>query len=152
MDAREAFHRFFGIFLVPLSMFGPFSFIRVWANRMRGVKIGKKVWIGYSAFIDQPPEKAEPMIEIQDNVGIGFGNVIFSHDSSPEHSGGPVIYKKVVIGKNVFLGAHVTILPGVKIGEGAIIGAGAVVANDVPPGKTYFGNPARELISPKKTE
>lgn len=32
-----------------------------------------------------------------------------------------------------------------RIGKGAVIGAGAVVLNDVPPGATMVGNPARLL-------
>jgi len=33
----------------------------------------------------------------------------------------------------------------VKLGHDSIIGAGAVVLQDVPPGVTVIGNPAREL-------
>ncbi len=145
MNLREFMHRLFGVSLTALSVFGPFSSIRVWANKMRGVKIGKDVWIGYLSFIDQPPEVAESMVEIHDGVGIGFRNNIFAHDSSPVWRGGKCIFKKVVIEKNVYLGANVTILPGVRIGEGAVIGAGAVVNKDIPPYTIAVGIPAKPI-------
>lgn len=145
MNLREFLHRLASVVLVPLAVFGPFSFIRLWANKLRGVKIGKGVWIGYLAFIDQPPEVAENMVEIHDGVGIGFRNNIFSHDSSPVWQGGKCIFKKVVIEKNVYLGANVTILPGVRIGEGAVVGAGAVVTKDVAPHAIVVGVPAKQI-------
>ncbi len=145
MNLREFFYRLFGIILTPLAVFGPFSSIRVWANRMRGVKIAKGVWIGYLAFIDQPPEIAESMVEIHEGVGIGFRNNIFAHDSSPVWQGGKCIFKKVVIERNVYLGANVTILPGVRIGESAVVGAGAVVTKDVEPFTIVVGIPAKPI-------
>lgn len=49
------------------------------------------------------------------------------------------------IGTGVTVFPHATILPGRRIGDGATIGAGSVVLNDVPPGATVFGNPARRI-------
>jgi len=145
MNLREFLHRLAGIVLVPIAMRGPFSFLRVWANKMRGVKIGKGAWVGYDSFIDQPPEIKESLVEIGENVGIGFRNNIFAHDSSPEWHGGHCIFQKVVIGKGVYLGANVTIMPGVTIGEGAVIGACALVNKDIPPHTVAVGVPARPI-------
>ena len=59
---------------------------------------------------------------------------------------GAVLTGNVQIGTRVFVGAGAIILPGITIGEDATIGAGAVVLRDVPPGKTFVGNPAKELV------
>jgi serine O-acetyltransferase len=48
-----------------------------------------------------------------------------------------------VIEDGVFIGAGARIIGGVRIGAGARIGANAVVVDDVPPGATVVGVPAR---------
>ena len=50
-----------------------------------------------------------------------------------------------VIGNNVFVGAGARILGGVFIGDNAVIGANAVVIEDVPPGATAVGVPAKVI-------
>ena len=62
-------------------------------------------------------------------------------------SGNCNIVRNVVIGKDVFLAAGVCIAQDVHVGDGAYLGLGSVILNDVPPGATMFGNPAR--IMPK---
>jgi serine O-acetyltransferase len=47
------------------------------------------------------------------------------------------------MGNNVLIGAGACILGPVTIGDGARIGANSVVLQDVPPGATAFGVPAR---------
>jgi serine O-acetyltransferase len=47
------------------------------------------------------------------------------------------------IGKNVLLGAGATLLGNIHIGEGAKVGAGSVVLQDVAPGATVAGVPAK---------
>jgi acetyltransferase-like isoleucine patch superfamily enzyme len=37
------------------------------------------------------------------------------------------------------------VAPRVRIGDSAVVGAGSVVIRDVPPGRVFAGNPAREL-------
>ena len=44
-----------------------------------------------------------------------------------------------------WIGAGAKILDGVSIGDRAIVGAAAVVREDVPPGATAVGVPARQL-------
>lgn len=51
----------------------------------------------------------------------------------------------VRIGDGVEIGAGALIRQGLTIGEGAVIGMGAVVIQDVAPGVTVVGNPAREI-------
>lgn len=47
------------------------------------------------------------------------------------------------IGDRVDVGAGASIIGNITVGEGARIGIGAVVLQDVPPGGTAYGNPAR---------
>ena len=51
----------------------------------------------------------------------------------------------IEIGANAFIGGGATIAPKVKVGAGALVGAGSVVIRDVPPGRVFAGNPAREI-------
>jgi len=50
-----------------------------------------------------------------------------------------------VIGDDVFIGAGARVLGGISIGDGARIGANAVVIDNVPPGATAVGIPARVI-------
>lgn len=49
------------------------------------------------------------------------------------------------IGDNVFIGTGAKVLGAIRIGDGARIGANAVVIDDVPPGTTVVGIPARPV-------
>ncbi|WP_223636874.1 serine O-acetyltransferase [Corallococcus sp. EGB] len=49
------------------------------------------------------------------------------------------------VGRNVYIGVGAQVLGPVVIGDGAKIGANAVVMEDVAPGTTVAGIPAREL-------
>jgi sugar O-acyltransferase (sialic acid O-acetyltransferase NeuD family) len=51
----------------------------------------------------------------------------------------------VRIGDGVEVGAGALIRQGLTLGEGCVVGMGAVVVEDVPPGVTVVGNPARVL-------
>lgn len=50
-----------------------------------------------------------------------------------------------VIGDGVYLGAGCRVLGSIRVGDGAAIGANAVVLQDVPPGVTVVGVPARPV-------
>ena len=51
----------------------------------------------------------------------------------------------VTLRDGVTVGAGATVIQGVTIGEGAIVGAGGVVVDDVAPGTTVVGVPAKPL-------
>ena len=51
----------------------------------------------------------------------------------------------VKIGKHVWIGSGALIMDGVTIGDGAIIGAQSLIKEDVPPGATAVGTPARVI-------
>ncbi len=51
----------------------------------------------------------------------------------------------VTLEEGVFIGTGATVLQGITIGKGAIVAAGALVNQDVAPGQTVVGVPARIL-------
>jgi sugar O-acyltransferase (sialic acid O-acetyltransferase NeuD family) len=77
-------------------------------------------------------------------------NAVVSHDGRlGDHvtlSPGVLINGSVTIGPGAFLGTAAVVTPGRSIGAGSVIGAGAVVVDDVPPGVTAIGVPARWAV------
>jgi len=116
-------------------------------HRLRGVKMGKNVYIGTEVRIDLI---FPHLVTIEDEVTISDRVYILAHSK-------PNVYHKdaleayaapvtpVRIGKGVFIGTGAIILPGVTIGEGSVVGAGAVVNKDVPPDTFVAGIPARAI-------
>jgi len=124
-----------------LAFFGPGGgSLRPWLHRLRGVKIGKGVWISHFVYLDDlHPED----ISIGENCTIGLRTSIFVHfywGRRRPHGDG-----KVIIEKDAFIGPHCVILPNVTIGEGAVIKAGTVVSRNVPP-HTFWGAPSAEPL------
>ena len=114
--------------------------LRPWLHRLRGAKIGTKVFIAQYVYLDElHPEE----LTIGDNCTIGLRTSIFTHfywgRRRPKSNGA------VVIEKDVFIGPHCVILPNVRIGEGAVIKAGTVVSRNVPP-HAVWGPPAAEVL------
>ena len=117
---------------------------RVGLHRLRGIKIGKGVYIGYGVVFDRIyPE----LITIEDYVEIG-DNCIIS-----VHSHGPALLKDlyprtiapVRIEKSVWIPPGCIILQGVTIGERSVIGTGAVVNKSIPPFSVAVGIPAKVI-------
>jgi sugar O-acyltransferase (sialic acid O-acetyltransferase NeuD family) len=54
----------------------------------------------------------------------------------------------VTVGAGAYIGSGALIRESTVIGASAMIGMGAVVVNDVPPGETWVGVPARPLPKP----
>jgi acetyltransferase-like isoleucine patch superfamily enzyme len=118
-----------------------FNNLRIFFYRLMGMKIGRNVYIGYDCFLDS--DFAE-LVTIEDEAVVSFRVIIVAHDWSRR------MVSKVLIKKGAFIGAGAIIMPGVTIGENAVIGAGAVISHDIPDGKTYIGNPAKEYIKADK--
>ena len=77
------------------------------------------------------------------HVHIGHDAVI---GAECELAPGTLIGGHAVLGYYVKCVIGVKVLPFRRIGDNAVIGAGAVVTHDVPPGETWVGNPARQLL------
>lgn len=112
-------------------------------HRMRGVKVGKNVYIGNDVHLDLLHPK---LITIEDYASIGMRTMIFAHAShwSPFLKNVyPRMTAPVVIGKGCWIAPGCIILPGVTIGENSVVGAGSVVIKDVEPYSVVAGNPAK---------
>ena len=98
--------------------------IRPSLHRLRGVIVGKDVFIGDDVYLENEHPEA---VEIQSGVQISVRAIILAHTRG---SG------RVVIQKNAFIGPNSVIATSgnrtLRIGEGAVIGAGVVVTRDVP--------------------
>lgn len=132
--ARQAFNRLLHL----LCRFGPGGeTLRPFFHRMRGVKIGKSVWIGDDVYLDNEfPE----CIEIEDGAMVELRATILAHT----HGAG-----KVVIGKNAFIGAGaVVVTPGNRtliIGEGSVIMASSLVTGSIAPYTLYGSDASKPL-------
>jgi len=125
------------------AWFSPHKSLRVFFHRLRGVKIGKNVEIGYLCFIGHVHPR---MIHIEDNAIITSGVTILEHDNSYYYTNrGNVKLGEVFIGDRAFIGTGSVIMPGVRIGANAIVGSLSLVNKDVPANEIVVGNPARLL-------
>lgn len=131
-----------GMFYLP-ALLSPFSKMRVFFHRLRGVNIGEDVEIGYFVLIDNVyPER----VSIEKGATIAARTTVLAHDESALYTDtGEEIVKDTRICEDAFIGAHSVILAGVTIGKKAIVGAGSVVNSDVPDNTRVVGVPARPI-------
>ena len=131
---RRAFNRFLHL----LCRFGPGGeTLRPFLHRMRGVKIGKNVWIGDEVYLDNEfPE----CIELEDGAMIELRATILAHT----HGAG-----RVVIGKNAVVGAGAVIVTSgnrtLAIGEGSVIMASSLVTGSIAPYTLYGSDASKPL-------
>jgi acetyltransferase-like isoleucine patch superfamily enzyme len=121
-----------------------FPAMRAMLHRWRGVKVGKRVFIGAEVFIDD----AEPdLVVIEDDVTIIARAALLAHAYYPEHLNKYLAEaagrQGVTIRRGAYVGFGAIVLPGVTVGEEAVIGAGAVVTHDVPPRALVLGVPGK---------
>ena len=118
--------------------------VRVKLHRMRGVKIGKNVYIGYDVIFDRiHPEQ----IPIEDYAEIGDRCIISAHSrgSLPLRTKYPRSVQPVKIGMGVWMAPGCIVIQGVEIGEKSVIGTGAVVTRSIPPNCLAAGVPAKVI-------
>ena len=131
---RQALNRFLHL----LCRFGPGGeTVRPFLHRMRGVKIGKNVWIGDDVYLDNEfPE----CIELEDGAMIELRATILAHT----HGAG-----KVVIGKNAVVGAGAVVVTSgnrtLVIGEGSVIMASSLVTGSIAPYTLYGSDASKPL-------
>ena len=106
--------------------------------RLIGVKIGKQVVIAAYVIID--PYFPE-LITIEDNVIIGVGATILTH----EYSQNSLRKAPVHIKKRALIGGTSFIRSGVAIGEHVVIAAQSLVNKDILDHTTVGGIPAKKL-------
>ena len=127
-----------------LAFFCPYTPLKRFFYRIRGVRIGNGVDISSFVFIE---ETYPHLVTIEDGVDLGPKVTIVTHDSSKHNlkQDIPIKTAQVTIKKNAYIGAGAIILPGVTIGESSIVGAGSVVTRDVPKESIVVGVPAKVI-------
>jgi acetyltransferase-like isoleucine patch superfamily enzyme len=117
---------------------------RVRLHRMRGVKIGKNVYIGYDVIFDRiHPDQ----ITIEDYAEIGDRCIISAHSRGtlPLREKYPRSVQPVKIGMGVWMAPGCIVIQGVEIGEMSVIGTGAVVNKSIPSHCLAAGVPAKVI-------
>lgn len=142
--SRFLYRRTMDYFWQTLSRIVPYSGLKIWMQRKRGVKIGRNVHIGPMVTID---DVYPNFVVIEDGVSIAGQNFILTHNKPMQYHKNlsEAFLAPVIIKKNAWIAIGVIILPGVTIGEGAIVASGSVVSKDVPPNTLAGGIPARVI-------
>jgi acetyltransferase-like isoleucine patch superfamily enzyme len=125
-------------FICHICRFIPSMRIKNNLYRMMGVKIGKNVVI--AAYVQLDPYFPE-LITIEDNVVIGVGTIILTH----EYSQKKVRIGKVHLKERSLIGAGSLIRSGVTVGKHAVIAAKSYVNKDVKDNITVGGVPAKTI-------
>ena len=121
--------------------------LTVLCQRLRGVRIGRHVYIGPRVEIDL---MYPSLVEIGDFASIGMDTMIFAH-ANPSYS----LYLKrkyfprkvsgVKIGEGAWVSVRTLILAGANVGKHSVVAAGAVVTGDVEDYSVAGGVPAKQL-------
>lgn len=114
-------------------------------HRLRGVKVGRNVFIDRSAILDGIyPE----LITIGDDARLAPGCIVYCHSKAGallREELVPPVVAGVEIGESAFIGLRAIVMPGVTIGKGAVVVSGAVVLRPIPDFCVASGNPARVI-------
>lgn len=106
--------------------------------RLIGVTIGKNVSIANDAILDPIfPE----LIKIEDNVIIGWGTKLFTHEFTLESAR----IGSIIVKKNSMIGEFSVVRPGVTVGQNSLVAAMSFVNEDVPPDTVEGGVPIHIL-------
>jgi carbonic anhydrase/acetyltransferase-like protein (isoleucine patch superfamily) len=112
--------------------------LRPFLHRLRGVSVGRNVFIGDDVYLENEHPYA---VEIQDGVHISLRAILLAHTRGPG---------KLIIEKDAFIGPCAVIATSgnrtLRIGEGAVIGAGVVIGKDVP-ARAFIPSPAGNPVA-----
>jgi acetyltransferase-like isoleucine patch superfamily enzyme len=125
-----------------LAMSFPIPSWRTRLHRMRGVRIGKDVYIGYDVIFDRiHPEQ----ITVEDYAEIGDRTIVSAHSRGTLllRDKYPRSVQPVRIGKGVWIAPGCIVIQGVDIGDKSVIGTGAVVTKSIPANCLAVGVPAK---------
>lgn len=116
------------------------------ARRQIAAKAPGRLW--HEGIVVFPGARISADVGMGQHTHIGY-NTVVSHGCALGRfvtvCSGAVLAGEVTVGDDVLIGINASVIHGgITIGDGAIIGAGAVVVNDVKPGATVVGCPARE--------
>ncbi len=133
--------------LQSLARHSPHPGLSAALHRLRGVRIGRHVYIGPDVCLD---ELYPGLLTIDDYVSIGMGTLIFCHSNptcSIEIKKGfyPRIVKPATIRRGAWIAPRSIVLAGVTVGENSVVAAGSVVIRDVEPYTVVGGNPAKVI-------
>lgn len=139
--AGKGKRRIMGILLLPFAWYSPHRSLRAFFHRLRGVKMGKNVEIGYFCIIANVHPN---MVTIEDGAHITARVTILEHDNAKYYTGrGDVVSGPVIIRKDAFIGIGAILMPNITIGERSIIAPYSFVNKDVPENVLVAGNPAK---------
>jgi acetyltransferase-like isoleucine patch superfamily enzyme len=103
------------------------------------IKIGKRVKIFPFSFLNP----TEPIV-IEDDVGIGGANYLFTHGSWQNILDGfPIAFGPITIKKGVWFPWRVFVMPNVTVGEYTTVGAGSIITKNLPDRCLAVGSPAK---------
>lgn len=111
----------------------------------KNVKIGKGNFIGKLAVIVSGSEIGDNNL-INSKALIEHGCKLGSHINISTNA---TLNGEVVVEDGVFFGSSAVCNGQKRLGENALIGSGAVVVDDVEPGVTVVGVPAKKLVKKK---
>lgn len=109
--------------LSPDASVGEGAVVSPLAVAAAGSRLGRFSLINHAAFVGR-------------GVRVGAFSLIMS---------GAVLSDGSVVGDRCLVGARAAVDRGLSLGDGAVVGVGSIVFEDVPPGVTVFGNPARHI-------
>jgi hypothetical protein len=111
--------------------------LRPFLHRMRGMQIGKNVWIGDDVYLEN---ECPELVEIHDGAVVGLRSILVAHTRGAG---------KLVIGKDVYIGAGAIIVTAANrtlvIGEGSVIMASSLVTGNVAPFTLYGSDASKPL-------